>query len=309
MKFVVLAGGVGAARFLEGLTKVINPKDLTVIVNTGDDDDFFGLKVCPDIDTIIYTLSDNHNDKQGWGLKNETFFVSNQLQKLGNKIWFTLGDKDFATHITRTNLLQKGLSLSEVTSYLAKYFSIPFSIIPMSNDIVKTMVTTKIGILSFQEYFVKRKFKDTIVSITFKGIEKAKPAPGIINAIDTADVIIFAPSNPIVSIGTILAISPIREKILKSTAKKIAISPIVGGKAIKGPAVKMLTNLKLHPNALGIAKYYKELLDVIIIDNLDANYKQQIEDYGISVVTTETIMSNLKTKIALAQTVLNKMTL
>jgi LPPG:FO 2-phospho-L-lactate transferase len=300
MKIVVLAGGVGAARFLEGLVKVVTPSDITVIVNTGDDEDFYNLRVCPDIDTIIYTLSGNHNDKQGWGLKEETYTVGSQLKKLGNDTWFMLGDKDIATHIHRTSLLKKGNTLSEVTKNLATHFSIPFSILPMSNDSVKTMVKTPAGVLPFQEYFVKRRFEDTVISVEFKGVEKATPAPGVIEAIDQADAIIIAPSNPIVSIGTILSVSPIREHIKQAHAKKIAISPLVGGKAIKGPAARMFQDLKLNASVYGIAKYYEEK---------DKAKKEEIEKIGIKVVATNTLMTDITAKTELAKTVINSLDL
>lgn len=309
MKIVVLAGGVGAARFLEGLVHVINPSDLTVIVNTADDEDFYNLRVSPDIDTIVYTLSGNHNDLQGWGLKDETFAVSNQLKKLGNNIWFTLGDKDFATHIHRTNLLHKGYTLTEVTKTIADHFSIPFSILPMTNDTVKTMITTPDGVLPFQEYFVKRRFKDKVISVDFNGSEKAVAAPGVIQAITKADAIIIAPSNPIVSIGTILAVSPIKEHINKAKAKKIAISPLVDGKAIKGPAAAMFHDLHLDVSAYGIAQYYQDFLNFLVIDEKDSSKKEKIEKLGIKVVTTDTIMTTLQSKISLAQTVINSLTL
>jgi len=305
MKIVVLAGGVGAARFLEGLVQITNPIDITVIVNTGDDEDFYGLRVCPDIDTILYTLSGNNNEKQGWGLKDETFAVSNQLGKFGYERWFMLGDKDFATHIHRTNLLQQKKTLSEITENLAKLFSLPIKLLPMSNDVVKTKVKTPHGILSFQEYFVKRKFQDTVLSVIFSGIKKAKPAPGVIEAINIAEAIIIAPSNPIVSIGTILAVPTITSHIKKSHAKKIAISPIIGGKAIKGPADIILTNLGIESSAFGVANIYKELLDTFILDAQDRFQKEKIEKLGMRVVTTNTIMKNLQTKKLLAQTVIN----
>ena len=301
---VVLAGGVGAARFLEGLVQVVDPSCITVIVNTGDDEIFFGLHVSPDIDTIIYTLSGKNNEKQGWGLKDESFTVSKQLTELGNENWFTLGDKDFATHIHRTYLLRKGQTLTNITKNIAEHFSIPFSILPMTNSSVKTMVTTPIGVLSFQEYFVKRHCADPVSAVTFAGIKTAKPTKEVMKAIQHADAIIIAPSNPIVSIGTILAVDGMKDAILQSKAKKIAISPIVGGKTIKGPADTMLTGLGMEASAIGVAKYYLDFLDYLIIDTQDAGEKDAIEKLGISVAITQTIMKDLHIKKALAQKVL-----
>lgn len=227
--------------------------------------------------------------------------MSNQLKKLGNDTWFTLGDKDLATHIHRTNSLKQGLQLSDITNDLAKHFSILFKLIPMSNDTVKTMVNTPDGILPFQEYFVKRRWQDTVISVAYEGIKKSRPAPGVLEAIDTADVIIIAPSNPIVSIGTILAVPKIRKHIRLSKAKKIAISPIVGGKAIKGPADRMLKDLGIEPSAFGVAEIYKDFLDKFIIDTQDKTQKEKIEKLGICVVVTNTIMRDLEAKKNLAQ--------
>jgi LPPG:FO 2-phospho-L-lactate transferase len=307
MKIVVLAGGVGAARFLEGLVQVINPTDLTVIVNTADDEDFYGLRVCPDIDTIIYTLSENHNERQGWGLKDETFAVSKQLEKFGNEDWFTLGDKDLATHMYRTSLLKQGKTLSEITENIAQYFSIPFKLFPMTDDVVKTIIKTPTGSLPFQEYFVKRRWKDKVLSVNFSGVKKAKPSPRVVKAIDKADAIIIAPSNPLVSIGPILAVPEIKRHIKKSKAKIIAISPLIGGKAIKGPADKMLRDLKLEASSFGVAKFYKDFLDILVIDNKDKVQKDEIEKLGISVVVTDTFMKDLVVKKLLAQTVIKNL--
>jgi len=309
MKIVVLAGGVGAARFLEGLVQIIDPKNITVIVNTGDDENFYGLRVCPDIDTIIYTLSGNHNDKQGWGLKDETFTVINQLKKLGHDNWFTLGDKDFATHIHRTNLIKQGKTLSEITKNIAEHFAIPFTILPMSDNIFKTVITTPDGELSFQEYFVKRRFADKVLTITFNGMKRAKPAPGVLKAIDNADAIIIAPSNPIVSIGTILAVPDIREHIKNTKAKTIAVSPIVDGKAIKGPADTMLKDLGMDPSVIGVAKHYQDFLDMIVIDKQDKKQKKAIEKLGIKVIITDTMMKDIQTKKNLAQSVITAISL
>jgi LPPG:FO 2-phospho-L-lactate transferase len=304
MKIVVLAGGVGAARFLEGLVQVTDPKDLTVIVNTGDDEDFYGLRVCPDIDTILYTLSGNHDAVRGWGLKDETYNVLNQLKVLENDTWFTLGDKDFATHIHRTHLLQQGMSLTDVTKNLATRFAIPFTILPMSDDSVKTVVTTPEGTLSFQEYFVKRRFKDTVKAIQYHGIEKASPTKSVLDAIEKADLLIIAPSNPIVSIGTILAVPGIKSAIKSSKAKKVAISPIVNGKAIKGPADTMLKDLGLEPSARGVAEYYKDFLETFFIDSQDTAQLAAINKLGIKALATNTIMKDIQAKKRLAQTII-----
>jgi LPPG:FO 2-phospho-L-lactate transferase len=304
-KYVVLAGGVGAARFLEGLVTVIDPSDLTVIVNTGDDEDFYGLHVCPDIDTILYTLSGNHNEKQGWGIKDETYTVIKQLKQLGHDDWFSLGDKDFATHIHRTQLLKDGQTLTDITQNLARSFSLPLTLLPMANEEVRTMVETKDGMLSFQEYFVKRRHADRVLSVHYKGVEESKPSPGVLEAIDNAHGIIIAPSNPIVSIGTILAVPQIRDHLQHAKAKIVAVSPLINGKALKGPADTMLHDLGLEPSAKGIANYYHDFLDTLIIDNEDASQKGTVEKQGISVVITNTLMEDLTIKRSLAQAVVD----
>lgn len=307
MKIVVLAGGVGAARFLEGLVQVVDPTELTVIVNTGDDEDFYGLRVCPDIDTILYTLSGNHDEKRGWGLKDETYAVLNQLQKLGNDTWFTLGDKDFATHIHRTHLLQKGISLTEVTRNLADHFAIPFKLLPMTNERVKTIVTTPTGDLSFQEYFVKRRFKDHVKAIHYQDIDKAAATRQVLIAIADAELLVIAPSNPIVSIGTILAVPAIKKAIVTTKAKKIAISPLINGKAIKGPADTMLKDLGIEPSARGVAQHYQDFLDTIIIDLQDESQRAAIEKLGIKAIAINTLMKDLHAKKLLAQTVIDSL--
>ncbi len=305
MKITVLAGGVGAARFLEGLVKVTDPKDITVIVNTGDDEEFYGLYVCPDIDTIIYTLSGNNNKKQGWGVKNDTYTTLSQLKKLGIDTWFTLGDKDIATHLLRTSLLQSGKTKTEVTKQLVERYNIPIALLPMTNDKITTMVHTRKGVFPFQEYFVKRKCKDQVVDVWFKGIAQATPSDEVKEAIAGADCIIVAPSNPIVSIGAILAVPTMRELLFQAKAKKIAISPIIAGKTIKGPADKMLSGLGFEPSAIGVAKLYQDFIDVLIIDKKDSVLKKEIERFAIKVVITNTIMKTLLSKKALAETVLH----
>jgi LPPG:FO 2-phospho-L-lactate transferase len=303
-KYVVLAGGVGAARFLEGLVQVIPQEKITVIVNTGDDQEFYGLHVSPDIDTILYTLSGKSNIQQGWGLQDETYAVMNELKKLGDEAWFTLGDKDIATHMLRTGLLKQGKTLAQVTDHLRSIFHLSLKLIPMSNDTVRTYVTTPAGELPFQEYFVKRHFQDEVQHITFKGIQKSKPAPGVLEAIKEADAIIIAPSNPLVSIRPILDVPEIKDTIQHSRAPKIAVSPIVGGAAIKGPADRMLKGLGLEVSALGIAEYYKDLIDTIIIDSQDESLVPSIKKIGINAIATNTLMKNSEIKKALAETVI-----
>jgi len=299
---VVLAGGVGAARFLEGLVRVVPPKDIFVVVNTGDDEEFFGLRVCPDFDIITYTLAGLVDPEKGWGIKGDTFNCLDMLSRYGYETWFLLGDRDLATHIHRTHLLKKGYTIFEIAEDIRKRLGIECQIAPMTNEFVKTKVITKeAGELDFQVYFVKRRTQDTVIEVKFQNIEKAKPAPGILDAIESADGIIISPSNPIVSIGPILAIRGIRDALQSTEAKIVAISPIVGGKTIKGPADRMLQSLGYDVSPVGVAELYKDFLDVMIIDTIDAEYKKKIEALGIKAIITNTIMKSIEDKVNLAK--------
>ena len=304
-KFVVLCGGVGAARFMEGLVNVVPPENITAIVNTGDDDEFYDLYVSPDTDILIYTLAGVINKEWGWGFDGETFNCLSILAKYGHETWFKLGDKDLATHIHRTYLLHKGYKLSEITDNIRKAWGVEVKIIPMTNSIVRTRLKTNIGELAFEEYFVKHQFQPEVKEVIFEGIENAKPTPGVIESIQNADGIIIAPSNPFVSISPILSVHGVREAIKNAKAKKVAISPIVGGKAIKGPAALLLKSLGYEVSAKSVAKLYSDFLDVFILDSVDRKLKSEIEkEVGVRVIVTNTIMNSLEQKITLAKIVL-----
>ena len=296
-----LAGGVGAARFLQGLVHVVPPEEVVTIVNTGDDIEFYGLHISPDVDIVAYTLAGIVDEEKGWGMRGDTFNCLNMLRKYGYETWFMLGDKDLATHIHRTLLLKSGLKLSEVTEKIRKALGVKVKIIPMTNDKVQTKIVTNVGEMHFQEYLVKRKAQDPVLDVKFEGIERAEPAPGVIEAILNADGIIICPSNPIVSIGPILSIKGVKEALKKTKAKIVAISPIVGGAPIKGPADKLMRGLGIEVSALGIAKIYKNFLDALVIDNVDRDLKPKIEEIGIKVHVTDTIMRTLESKIKLAK--------
>lgn len=307
-----LAGGVGAARFLEGLIKVIDNDELSVIVNTGDDIELYGLHISPDLDIVIYTLAGIVDDEKGWGIKGDTFNCLKALQRYSYDTWFMLGDKDLATHIHRTDLLKKGLKLSEVIDKECVALGVKAKIIPMTDDRVETIMVTDKGTMHFQEYLVRRKAQDEVLKIIFKNIEKARPAPGVIDSIMKARGIIICPSNPIVSIGTILSVPGVRESLKETRAKIVGISPLIAGKTVKGPADKLMSSLatqlqieKEDVSAYGVAKLYRDFLDVFVIDNLDANLKEKIEALGIKVIVTDTIMKGLKEKIELARIALN----
>ena len=300
-----LAGGVGAARFLQGLVHVVPPEEIVTIVNTGDDIEFYGLHISPDVDIVTYTLAGIVDEEKGWGMRGDTFNCLDMLRKYGYETWFMLGDKDLATHIHRTLLLKSGLKLSEVTEKIRKALGVKVKIIPMTNDKVQTKIVTNVGEMHFQEYLVKRKAQDPVLDVKFEGIERAEPAPGVIEAILNADGIIICPSNPIVSIGPILSIKGVKEALKKTKAKIVAISPIVGGAPIKGPADKLMRGLGIEVSALGAAKIYRNFLDVLIIDNIDRDLKPKIEEIGVKVHVTNTIMKTLENKIKLAKEALN----
>ena len=301
---VVLAGGVGAARFLQGLVQVVPQDRLTVIVNTGDDRDFYGLHVSPDIDIVMYTLAGLVDETHGWGIRNDTYNTMQQLTDYGNEDWFMLGDRDLATHIHRTNLLNQGKSLSEITDELRKHFGLVLRILPMSDQVVSTHIQTPVGLLHFQEYMVKRRCADAVLDVVFVGASESRPALGVIDAIKNAEAILIAPSNPIVSIGSILAIPGIHDALHEASGTIVAISPIVGGAPIKGPADRLMHGLKMEVSPVGVARCYRDFLDVMVIDNQDEHLLGAIEDLGIPAVATNTIMSDDAAKKALALKVL-----
>lgn len=299
---VTLAGGVGAARFLEGVVQVVDPSQVTAIVNTGDDMVMHGLYISPDLDIVICTLADQIDRKQGWGIVDDTYNCMEWLTKLGAPNWFNLGDKDLALHIQRTALLREGLSLAEITDRFRKALGVGIRVLPMSNQPVPTHVVTPLGEMHFEEYFVKHRAQLELLDIRFVGVEQAQPTPGLLEAIGEAEIVLIAPSNPIVSVGTILSVSGVRAALDATSAPIVAVSPIVGGMAIKGPAVAMLQLRGIEASALGIARYYQGLIDALVIDNVDAALAPQIEELGIRAVVTDTIMRGPAEKAALAQT-------
>jgi LPPG:FO 2-phospho-L-lactate transferase len=301
-----LAGGVGAARFLTGLLKIVNEDDVSIIVNTGDDIEMFGLHISPDVDIVAYTLAGIVDEEKGWGIRGDTFQALDMLKKLGLETWFALGDMDFATHIFRTDLLKRGFTLSQATDEICNGLGLRVKLLPMTDDKFETRIKIEEGSVHFEDYFVKRKSNENVLGVEFVGAESAKPAPKVIDSILDADLVIICPSNPIVSIGTILSIDEIRDAMRKTKARVVGISPIVAGVPIKGPADKILRGLSLEVSAFGVAKLYSDFLDTFIIDNLDAADKGRIENLGIHVKITNTIMKNLEDKVQLAKVVLEK---
>ena len=304
MDVTVLAGGVGAARFLEGLVQVVPPERITVISNTGDDDDFFGLRVSPDIDTVIYTLAGAIDPAHGWGLAGETYQALDALRRFGYETWFSLGDADMATHAFRTRLLRDGATLSEATARIATAFGLGLRLLPVSDDRIRTLVETDAGTLTFQEYFVKRRTEDDVRAVRFAGIDAAAPAPGVLDAIAAAGVVVIAPSNPVVSIGPLLAVRGVRDALRATPATVVAVSPIVGGRTIKGPADRMMASLGMTPTAVGVAEVYRDFLDVLVLDEEDRALAPAVEATGVRAAIAQTIMRGTAEKRALAEAVL-----
>ena len=299
-----LAGGVGAARFLQGLVKVVPEKEITVIVNTGDDIELYGLHISPDLDIVMYTLAGIVDEEKGWGIRGDTFHCLDMLRRYGHETWFNLGDKDFATHIYRTHLLRSGLSLSEATKTLCQNLGLKVKILPMTDDKFETKIVTPKGIMHFQEYLVKRKTQDEVIDVLFEGAKEAKPAPGVVDSILNAEAVIICPSNPIVSIGTILSLKGIKNAVEETEAKVAAVSPIVGGSPVKGPADKLMQGLGLDVSAYAVADLYRDFLDAFVIDQVDRTEKEQIERLGLRVVVTDSIMRSLEDKVRLARVTL-----
>ncbi|MGH7800353.1 MAG: 2-phospho-L-lactate transferase [Thermodesulfobacteriota bacterium] len=302
-----LGGGVGAAKFLKGLSRILEGELFTTIVNTGDDIAISGLRISPDIDTIIYSLSGLVDKEKGWGIKEDTFHGLEALGRFGVETWFKLGDKDLATHIYRTYLRNRGFAPSEITNGFIKAFGINnIIIIPMTDDEVETWVMTDEGEMHIQEYLVKRGMRPKVKGISIKGIENARPAPGVIQAIEEASGIIVCPSNPIISIGPILQVRGVREALKRTRAKAIAISPLVGGAPLKGPADKLMMGLGLEVSSAQIARLYGDFLDEIVIDEKDAFEADTIRSIGIKPVVTDTVMSNDEKAERLARWVLGR---
>ena len=300
---VALAGGVGAARFLDGLTRVIAPERVFVIGNTADDAEIHGLHISPDLDTVTYTLAGLANPQHGWGLRGDSFRCLEALGRLGADTWFQLGDVDLATHLYRTQRLRQGATLNEVTSEIARALNVRSPIAPMSNQRVRTRICTPSGELEFQTYFVKRRARDRVTAMHFEGASDASPAPGLLDAIANAKAIILCPSNPFISIGPILAIPGIREALQDRRETVAAISPIVGGRALKGPAAKMMRSMQMRSSAAEVAKLYDDFAGVFVLDEVDRKQAAHVAALGLRPVVTNTIMHGLRERKALARVV------
>ena len=301
MRVAVLAGGVGAAKFLQGLAKIASLEDLSCVVNTGDDMVLHDLHISPDLDIITYTLAGIVDEEKGWGVHQDSFNFLESLRNLGSDEWFTLGDKDLATHVYRTELLRSGLSLSEVTAILCQRLGVRSRILPMTNDKFETWIGTDAGWMHFEEYYVRRGCRDEVTGVQFRGTDNARPGPEVLEALRDADLVIVAPSNPIVSIGTILAVPGIREELRRRDKPVVAISPIVAGSPLKGPADKLMSHYGVRVSPKGVAKLYEDFLDRLILDNADKELIGDIASMGIEAVATNTIMKTIEDRIRLAE--------
>ena len=302
---VVLSGGVGAAKLLKGLVRVVSPEDLVIVGNVGDDFEFHGLHVSPDLDIVMYTLADIVDETKGWGITGDTFSCLGMLERLGFETWFRLGDKDVAVQIVKTDLLKSGVSLSEAVAELCRLLGVKARLMPMSNDSVRTVVISGCVRMGFQEYFVKRRAMDEVTSVLFEGCGEARAAPGVIEAINSAERVVVCPSNPVLSINPILSIPGIRDALKSTMGYVVAVSPIVGGKAVKGPADRIMSSLGLEASAYGVARLYEDFLDHLIIDRVDAGLRTRIEDLGIKASVTNTIMKDVENAVSLAAKVMD----
>lgn len=305
MKVTALAGGIGASKFLVGLADVMPAEDITVIGNTGDDIELFGLRICPDLDTVSYTLAGMVNQETGWGLGGDTFESLAWLARYGEALWFNLGDRDLATHLYRTNQLRLGSSLTEVTDKIRCSLGVRSRILPMSDAYTPTRVVTDEGEMHFQEYFVRRKCEPRVKEIRFDGIESSQPASGVLDAILKADAVIVCPSNPLISIAPILAVPGVREALRRTQATVVGITPIIGERALKGPAADMLRDLGHAVSAREVAALYRDFLNIFILDESDAKVAPAIRELNVQVFSANTVMNTVADKRGLALRVLD----
>jgi LPPG:FO 2-phospho-L-lactate transferase len=302
---VALAGGVGSARFLRGLLQVVDPGEVTVVVNTGDDDWFHGLLVCPDLDSVTYALAGANNPETGWGLEGETFATLAALERYGVETWFRLGDKDFATHLFRTERLRSGASLSDVTTEIAAAWGLTCRLVPMSDDRVATRLTATMhgGVveLAMEEWFVRERCEPPVLHVRFDGAEAASPAPGVLDSLHDADTVIICPANPVLSIGPITAIPGVRDALVAARERVVAVSPLIAGSAVKGPADRLFADLGLEPSCVGVARMYREICGAFVLDNVDEARVEEVRALGIRAHVAETLMVDARVAAALAR--------
>lgn len=301
---VVLTGGTGGAKFVDGVRRVVPAEELAIIVNTGDDHLWWGLYISPDIDSIVYVLAGLLSGERGWGVRGDTFHCLQAMKELGEEAWFSVGDRDLATHLLRTQLLSKGQTLSTATSYIAKKFGLRSRILPMSDMRVETRIDTPAGNLSFEEYFVKRWYQDPVNAVHFVGSSEAEPAPGVVDAIASAQAVLIAPSNPVTSIGPILSVAAIRKALQATQARVVAVSPIIGKAAVSGPAANLMTAQGLQVSIAGVAKAYDDFLDILIADDSDAAAAQALTSDRLQVHCTNILMRNNEDRARIARAAL-----
>jgi LPPG:FO 2-phospho-L-lactate transferase len=304
VKVLAVAGGVGGAKLAAGLEATLPHRDLAVVVNTADDFDLWGLRICPDLDTVMYTLAGIANSETGWGIVDESFDSLDMLARYGEDTWFKLGDRDLATHILRTARLRAGESLTGITTYLSGALGVRSAILPMCDEPVATVLDAPDGPLEFQDYFVRRRQRDEVIGMRLRGIEDARPTDAVMKTLAGADLVVFCPSNPVVSIGPILAVPGMREALASSPAPKVAVSPIVGGRALKGPADRMLASLGHEVSPAGVARMYEGLVDGMVIDEVDEGKRRGIEALGMRVLATGAVMRDAPDRARLAREVL-----
>ncbi len=302
---LLFSGGVGGAKLAVGLSGILEPNELSIVVNTADDEEIYGLHISPDIDTVLYSIADIVNKETGWGINNDTFTTLESFALLGEETWFRIGDIDFLTHIKRTKMLVDGYSLSDVTDFFTKKFKIPNKIIPMTDGNVRTVLQTDKGELKFQEYFVREKCKPIVHSIEYEGALNSNISKGFIDELNTSKSLIIGPSNPLLSINPILSIPKARDLFLKFDGLRIAVSPIVNNYAIRGPLAKIMSELGVVPSCTEIAKYYKDICDIFVIDSSDSLNRRGIENLGMDVFVTDIIMNNDESKKILAEKLMN----
>jgi LPPG:FO 2-phospho-L-lactate transferase len=305
---VALAGGVGSARFLSGLLQVVDPLEVVIVGNTGDDDWFHGLRVCPDLDSVTYALAGANNPETGWGLAGETFATLGALERYGVPTWFNIGDRDFATHLYRTERLRAGAQLSEVTAAIAAAWGLTCRLLPMSDDAISTRITAAMPEgyveLALEEWFVRERCEPPVVSVRFEGAEAARPAPGVLDALHDAEAIVICPANPILSIAPILAVPGIREAVA-AHGRVVGVSNLIAGAAVRGPADRLLADLGIEASCVGVARAYRDLCAAFVIDEQDAARASEVEALGVRAVVTDTLMTDARVAASLARETLD----
>ncbi|HEY8740206.1 MAG TPA: 2-phospho-L-lactate transferase [Candidatus Dormibacteraeota bacterium] len=304
-RLAVLSGGIGGVKLVEGLRELLPADAMTVICNTGDDLEMWGLHISPDVDTVLYTLSGLVNRDQGWGVDSDSYQALEMLQRYGEPGWFLLGDRDIGTHLLRSKMLREGRRMSEVTQELAQRLGIASRVLPATDDSVRTFVLTPDGEMDFQTYFVRRRFEPPVEEVRYRGADDALPSPEAAAAVLSANTVVIAPSNPVASIGPMLAVRGFREALAQARGLRVAVSPLIGGEAVKGPTVQMMEATNFPATPIGVAQAYEGLIDALVIDRQDVAYKPELEEFGLSVLATDTLMEGFEGRLRLAAEVLD----